>query len=481
MTNSIERSLGSRGIRMKHGFTYAAIAAALAAATACSDPLGVPNYNNPTVDGIGKDPNGVQLLATGILYNQRNQMAGFSRDLMIFGREGYNYFTTDGRTVSNYLEGIPGPQRLDPSGFANGNWNGRYQDIKNTLALINAANTSTTLTAAQKSAVEGFAKTWYALDILYLIETRDSLGVPVETTEDAANPKPFVSRDSAYKFITGMLDDAYAKLQAGGATFPFTLHSGFAGFNTPPNFAKFNRAIQARNLVERGSLGCGSACYQQALTALSNSFVTAPGAATSLDAMNVGPYHIFSTVAGDVLNANSYAQNNYIYAHASFGKDAQLQPGGLRDDRYLRKIDSLAAPVSPPGNQNIPAYHKFNVFPTNVSPAAVIRNEELILLRAEANALTGNLAAALVDINNVRTVSGKLAPLAALGANPIDNIMYERRYSLILEGHRWVDMRRWGRLGQLPIDRPGVQFVAKVMPIPQTECDGRTEKPNGCS
>ena len=465
---------------MQHGFTLAAVAAALAVTTACSDPLGVPNYNNPTVDGIAKDPNGIQLLATGILYNQRNQIGGFTRDVMIFGREGYNYFTTDGRTVSNYLVGIPGPQRLDPSGFANGNWNGRYQDIKNTIALTDAANASTTLSAAQKSAAEGFAKTWYALDLLYVIMTRDTLGAPVETSDNAAEPKPFASRDSVYKFITSMLDDGYAKLQAGGTAFPFTLHSGFTGFDTPANFAKFNRAIQARNLVIRGSIGCGNTCYQQALTALGNSFVTAAGAATTLAAMNVGPYHIFSTVAGDQLNAQSYATNNYIYAHASFGRDAQLQAGGVRDDRYLRKIDSLAAPVSPPGNQNIAAYHKFNVYPTNVTPVPVIRNEELILLRAEANLALGNAAAALTDINNVRTVSGKLAPLASLGANPLDAVMYERRYSLILEGLRWVDMRRWNRLSQLPLDKPE-HFVPKVMPIPQTECDGRVEKPNGCT
>jgi hypothetical protein len=467
---------------MQGRIKVAVLAGALAvSAGACSDSLGIPNYNNPTVDGIGKDPNGVQLLATGILYNQRNQLAGFARDVMIFGREGYNYFQTDGRNVSNYLVGIPGPQRLDPSGFASGNWNGRYQDIKNAVALTEAGKQSSTFTDAQKSAVEGFADTWYALDMLYVIMTRDSLGAPVETSDDATAPKPFVSRDSVYKFITAKLDAGYAKLQAGGAAFPFTLHSGFAGFDTPANFAKFNRAIQARNLVIRGTLGCGATCYQQALTALTNSFVTPIGGATTLAQLNVGPYHLYSSAAGDVLNANSFATNNYIFAHASFGKEAQLQsPGGPRDDRYLRKIDSLAAPVSPPGNQNIPAYHKFNVYPTNSTPAPVIRNEELILLRAEANIGTGNLAAALQDINNIRTVSGKLAPLASLGANPIDALMYERRYSLILEGMRWVDMRRWGRLNQLPLDQPGF-FVAKVMPIPQTECDGRVEKPNGCA
>ncbi|WP_432766785.1 RagB/SusD family nutrient uptake outer membrane protein [Phycicoccus elongatus] len=37
----------------------------------------------------------------------------------------------------------------------------------------------------------------------------------------------------------------------------------------------------------------------------------------------------------------------------------------------------------------------------------------------------------------------------------MDEIVKQRRYSLFGEGHRWIDMRRWGRLNQLPIDRPG--------------------------
>ena len=46
-------------------------------------------------------------------------------------------------------------------------------------------------------------------------------------------------RDSAYKYILNTLDDANTSLLAGGTAFPFTLHSGFAGFNTPANFSFF--------------------------------------------------------------------------------------------------------------------------------------------------------------------------------------------------------------------------------------------------
>ncbi len=438
----------------------------------CSaDKLNVPNYNSPTVEAMGKDPNGIQLLATGILANERGQLAGYTRDVGIFGREVYNYFTTDGRTVSNYLIGLANPQRLDPGGFASGNWSGRFQNMKNAVNLIDAANGSN-LTAAQKLAVAGWAKTWYALDILYLVATRDSIGTPVEIPATPSTPAPFVSRDSAYKRAIAMLDEAKANLAAGGATFPFAMHSGFAGFDTPAGFIKFNRALAAKANVIRGSLGCGNACYTAAITALNESFIsTTP----TMASMNLGVYHIYSTATGDATNANSFVQQNFIYAHAQAVNVAQKQPDGVTvDDRIVRKIVQLATPVSPPGNQNIAARYRYEIYPKPSSPAPIIRNEELLLLRAEANWALGNSAAALADLNIVRTTSGKLAPLASLptGAAGLDAIMYEKHLSLLFEGTRWVDMRRWGRLSQLPIDTPGM-FVAKVMPIPQGECDAR--------
>jgi hypothetical protein len=140
----------------------------------------------------------------------------------------------------------------------------------------------------------------------------------------------------------------------------------------------------------------------------------------------------------------------------------------------------LSSPVTPPQNLNIPATHRFTIYPTPTSPAPIIRNEELMLLRAEANIFTNNLGAALQDINNIRAVSGGLGPVAfATPADGLTALLYERRYSLLFEGQRWNDYRRFGILNQLPLDQPG-QFVAKVMPVPQAECDARIEKPTGC-
>jgi hypothetical protein len=441
----------------------------LAGVAACgADRLVIPNYNQPTTEGVSKDPTGVQLLATGILANERNQAAGTNQNFGIFGRESYNYFATDGRFISNYLTGIPGPQRLDPNGFASGIWFGRYQNMRNAVQIIEIAEASA-LSTEQKAGVAGFAKTFRALDLLYIIISRDTLGAPVEIPADPNSPADFVARDSVYKFVSAMLDDAATNLQAAGSGFPFVFHIGFAGFNTPATFLRLNRAIAARVLAYRGSLGCGAACYTQALTALGGSFVSPVGGATSLADLNQGVYHVYSTAAGDTPNANSFQVQNYIFAHASIQTDAQSGPSGI-DARYTRKVVPLASPVTPPQNLNVAATHRFNIYPLITSPLELIRNEELMLIRAEANIFTNNLGAALTDINNVRQVSGGLGPLGpfASQADALTARGFERRYSRLLEGQRWNDHRRFNRLSLLPLDRP-THFVPKVMPIPQAE------------
>ena len=78
----------------------------------------------------------------------------------------------------------------------------------------------------------------------------------------------------------------------------------------------------------------------------------------------------------------------------------------------------------------------------------MIRNEELILLRAEAKLGSGDKAGAIADLNIVRQNSGGLPASTLTAASSTDaillGILYEKRYSTMMEGNRWVDMRRYG-------------------------------------
>ena len=474
----------AKGIFMIRTFSRWAGAAMLVMSAACNaDSLNIRDYNRPTIDGVSKDAAGVQLLATGILDTERDNWFGMISDFGMFGRESYRYFSTDARSVSNYLIGIAGP-KLDPIGFASGNWSGRYQQMRNIVKFREAVDAAGYVDAASKKTAKGFANTLFALEVMYLIMSRDSLGVPVEITPDVTKPAAFVTRDSAYKFVIGTLDAAKTDL-AGGASFPFTFHNGFAGFNTPSTFLRFNRGLAARANVYRGSLACGAPCYQAALTALGETSGWTPsvGATPTQAQLDVGVFHPFSTTAGDTPNTASFAQDAQNYAHASTVADAQKRADGSNDLRVQRKVLALPAAIPAPGtNLGIAATHQFIIYPTPNSPGSVMRAEELMLIRAEANIMTGNAAAALQDVNAVRTVSGGLPALSSLGATQalqLDALFYETRMSLLYEGHRWHDLRRYGRLATLPLDRTN-HFVARVMPIPTAECDARTTKPNGC-
>jgi len=131
--------------------------------------------------------------------------------------------------------------------------------------------------------------------------------------------------------------------------------------------------------------------------------------------------------------------------------------------------------------QGVTSNVRITAYASNTAPVPIIKNEELILLRAEARLATGDRAGAIADLNLVRTVSGGLAPLpASFAGDLVDEILYNRRYSLFYEyGHRWVDLRRYGRLNTLEKALPSHR-VFPIVPIPVDECNQRSPAPRGC-
>src|SRR5438067_253838 len=444
-------------------------ALALLLAGCSADRLTRPNLNNPSPTGLGVDPiNGLDQLAGGIIASVRDQAAGWASGTGILGRESFNYTGTEGRNTTGWLVNPD-----DYTSFAGGGlFSGRYTTLRNILVFDELLESSPVFTATAKEAARGFALTIEALELHYLVLRDDQLGAPVELSAQPDAMAPFVSGDSVFSRVVNRLNEAATHLAAGGTAFPFSLSSGFAGFNTPTNFLKFNRALLARVQVIRGSIGCGVPCYQAALAALQGSFIDPAGA------LGTGVYNVFSTASGSTTNAlNTFGgQARVIVAHPSIVPDAPRKADGSADNRLTAKTVTLATPVSPSfcaTTNCLPTQVGFNIYPAQDSPLPLIRNEELILLRAEARYFTGDVGGALSDINAIRTRSGGLAPLdqsaIATQTQFVTELLLQRRYSLLLEGHRWVDVRRFGRLATLPPDRPNNKVVA-FLPVPQTEC-----------
>lgn len=141
-----------------------------------------------------------------------------------------------------------------------------------------------------------------------------------------------------------LLDEGDAHLAAAGASFPFTLGPGYAGFNTPTNFRRLNRPLKARYKVHYAPAGVAADTnWTRALALLSGTqtFIDASAAGLTRAGLRVGPFHTFTTNTGD--GTNGLSGTDY-YLNTRIRDDAQLKTvGGARDDRVALKSRTVAS------------------------------------------------------------------------------------------------------------------------------------------
>lgn len=444
--------------------------AMVAVASGCKDLI-VPDYNNTSLDDLVSNPTPTKIAqaSQGLMLGTRvgiGAQNGYVSLLGILGRESYNFDAADPRFIT---EMVIGPLDGGSPAFGGNLFASPYRNIRNANLVLGAVEGVIGMSEEQKAAVRGFAKTIQALDYLNVINTRDDLGAPLDVDIDpVGDPAPIVTKAEIFTHIATLLDQGQLDLQAGGTVFPFSLSPGFASFNTPATFIMFNRALKARVEAYRGN-------YSAALTAVNGSFID-PAAPLTL-----GAYHSYSTGSGDTQNALLDPTGRAIVANPTIVTDAETKPDGTPDNRVLQKVARLAEPRVV---QGITTDFVFSIYNSNVTPIPIIRNEELILLRAEARYFTSDPLGALNDINFIRQNSGGLAARGPfISADDFTTeLLRQRRYSLLFEGgHRWIDARRFGSLATLPNALPEHTIMSRF-PFPEAECLARVPAPTqGCT
>ncbi len=429
--------------------------ALLIGAAGCTD-LTVPDLNNPSLEELTQTPTktSVGTAAQGLMIGTRAGIGnrnGYVSLLGIIGRESYNFDIADPRFITEMLIG---PLDGASPAFGGNLWGNPYANIRGANIILDAVDLVEDMTSEEKEATKGFTKTIKALDFLKIINVRDDNGAPIAVEAGLDEPPaPIVGKAEVFAFIVQLLDEAQGHLGSGGGAFPFTLSAGFAGFDTPSTFLQFNRALKARVDVYMGN-------FSAALTSLSGSFIDNAGD------LDMGVYHEYGTQSGGTTNALFEATSGRnILAHPSIVTDADLQAGGEPDARLSKIVDVDERTLG-----GITTDKGFAIYESLSAFLPIIRNEELILLRAEANIGLGDIPAAATDINFIRTTAGGLDPRMDLDAtNALDELLKQKRYSLLYEGgHRWIDMRRYGKLGDLPLDVAG-HTVHDEFPIPTNE------------
>lgn len=435
---------------MKNYFLIITAAVCMLLLNACQKGE-INSLNTPVVGTISSNPSRSDLfnLVTGIESGMRNNYAGYLDGTGVIGREIYRFSGSEPRYTTDLLGG--GSRILDNNTFYLTNpWGSRYQVIRQCFVLLDAARNARTAIAsdAQKKAFSGFARTIIGYQLLLNINMTDSSGARIPVPNGAAlGPvitDPGVVMDSVLKF----LDEGKTDLTGSEVIFP--LSDGFAGFKDAAGLLEFNRAVAARVLIYRKQ-------WTNALTALNESFFDLNGP------LNTGVFHYFSTNGGDLANTLYLAPNTngeVRVSHPSYSTN--ILPG---DDR-LAKTALRNSPISQnglTGTRDVVLWASLN------APVSIIRNEELILIYAEAKLQSGSLPDAIVAFNRLRALHN-LTPYAGAITNAalISELLYHRRYSLFMEGHRWIDLRRYNLLGTLPKDRPDDDVWTRY-PLPQNE------------
>jgi len=395
--------------------------------------------NNPGIVAISANPSlsEIQNLITGIESGMRDNINFYLDDVGVIGREFYRFSTSDPRFTSDLLG--KGTAVLDNNTFYITNpFAARYRVVKNiNILMVGLTNTTATITDAQRLVGKAYANTVKAHELLMVLNLEYDNGIRVNVSNpDALGP--FLTRAQSLDEIINLLNTAYTDLTANASVaFPFatTLFSSKSG-----EFAKFNRALAARVAVYKAD-------WSGALTNLNNSFFNINGN------LNAGVFYNFSSAGGDQLNPMFFPPN-------SSGETRVAQPSFITDaelgDARLSKAPIRTSSTTQDG---LTSSYDFFVYQTNVDKIPIIRNEELLLIYAEAKAQLGgavNLADAVTAINKIRNAAGLPVYSGAVTQSAIiDEMLKQRRYSLYGEGHRWIDMRRYNRLSTLPIDRTG--------------------------
>ena len=384
-------------------------------------------------------PEDVRQLAQELEGIIRDNAFYYLRVVSIVGREYWNLNGTK-TEWTNELLGRNGAE-LDENGFLTTRpFANQYDSIRHAAILMRAAeNAEPALSMEQLNSTLGYARTIQAYALLLVANVQFSNGIIPETAIDDADPTDSaLSYSASLQHIDDLLDAAAANLTNGGSSFLFNLSHGFNSFKTPATFRQVNRALSARVHMYRGDKPGSISGIAGSFFNINGSMTTGPGHSYSIDKRN--PFYNRPDI-------------DLYTVHPDFIADATA--GDLRVSQKTRSYIATADFFVPVSFEGLVGSYQLNMPSSDTDSIPIIRNEELILLYAEAQ-IGSDVNEVLAAINRVRNAAGLGNYLGATDdASLLNEVIHQRRYSLFGEGHRWIDLRRTGKFSQIPADRVG--------------------------
>jgi hypothetical protein len=482
---------------MKRYLTIALAAGIVVAG--CKDNPSVAPIDAPTVDALANlTPTTLQQLAIGVTAQDRVSYASNGLIVLpeILARDIYRIDASESRYVLETLGG-----NADPGSFAGGSGFAPFYTATRAAnnALIGLRTASTSLfTTQQVAASRGFFRTMKALDFYRVLEQRDSLGIPLQTDAPQVLTsiycKPFV-----LNYLAALLDSANADFVAAGPTtnLPFSLPASWTthgrNYRLVSNLILFNRGLKGKIDFYRAMQNRSApdaTLLNAAVTELTQALGGAAAGAVPASQFQTGIYYHFDPVADQISNIRA---DQKISANNNLRDSVRLvavDPTAPWDGTDSRLSQLIPRPDGVLAAQGLTSNYTFTFAVANaanlVVPIPLLKDEELVLLRAQAYAeLAGaNLAASYADAQSVHAAYGSNPlPVFATTAVARRYILREKRLSLLFQGpHRLVDLRAYGYLNgtYLPKELSTDPFNS-TFPIPRGELNARGGSVGACS
>jgi starch-binding outer membrane protein, SusD/RagB family len=456
-----------------------ALTASLVLTAGCIDKTIVSPENAATVDALAGSltRGGVTTLALGVVAADRAFVRGdatYYQLSAIMARDAYRIEATEPRYVTETITGA-----TDPGSFAgNGGWTNGYVATRAAISLLTALPgvSETQVTVPEQNATAGLIQTIKALDYYRLLELRDTLGVVIQTADDE-EIAPISCKAKVLSTIVAVLDSGNTALTAAGAStkLPFTLPTGFTAYGrnyqTVDNLIKLNRGLRGKVSVYRGLQRPTpvAGAFTEAIANLTQALGGAAPGAVPASSFGTGAYVTF--VAGGTENSANPIPLASVGANPK--AQAALQAGDTRASKFVARTAISGSGVS---TSVTFVFATTSNTANQTRPLPILRDEEVVLLRAQAYFEAGQFANGAADLNSVRTSYGLAAiPVPADIATARTALLYEKRYSLIFEGpQRLVDLRAYGLLKApfVTAEGPNDPFNT-AFPIPKNEADAR--------
>lgn len=419
----------------------------VAVLSSCSDYLDTKPITETTVESTGK-----------VIANAAQAESRMTAVYASFGGEYWQldyFFNGDAQTDDSY-SGSDNTQNFQQDEYrilstntnVNRDWGYIYDNINKCNFILNYINEATDLSAARRDEMIGEASLIRALNLFHAVQLWGDVPIAtkavVNVNQDNFNevyPQLYPTRKPKEEVYAAIIADCETAIQkAPATTYKFKANKGAANAllakvyatKVNPDWAKVKQ-------------------YSDAVLAGGYKLLT-------------NYEDLFDTVhegnAESIWEANGEGWGSPIGAWGTsmfYGTDWKkfmtpsndlIQTFTAEGDGIRKKSSVIVKDVSWTDNYWSATGYPFAYKMRNTDGKQnfyILRLADIILLKAEALAQTGDIAGAMTQVNQVRTRVGLPNVTATDQKSALDLILKERKMELAFEGHRWFDLKRTGK------------------------------------